>query len=79
MIFQAAIRDKNGVVHIGKRHDNILNGAKPSGALKGCEQGFIDTDGNFLDREAAGKHAIACGQIKSLKYQRRDLFSEELW
>lgn len=78
MILAAACR-KNGVTYIGLRHDLILNNARPKGSLKASEQGFIDTDGNFLNREEAGIHAIACGQIKSLKYQERDLFSEELW
>ncbi len=71
MILAAAIR-KNGVTLIGKRHHLIPN-------LCGGEQGFITTDGIFLDRKKAAKHALECGQIKELKYQKNELFSEELW
>lgn len=78
MLLAAACR-KNGVTYIGRRHCLILNNARPKGSLKASEQGFIDTDGNFLNREEAAIHAIACGQIKELKFNRKELFSEELW
>lgn len=78
MLLAAACR-LNGVTTIGRRHHLILTNARPKGSLKTSEQGFIDTDGNFLNREEAAIHAIACGQIKELKYSRKDLFSEELW
>jgi hypothetical protein len=45
-------------------------------------QGFLDDEGNFLDREAAMIHATACGLVKSRRpgqYNGKELFSEDLW
>lgn len=39
-------------------------------------QGFIDHNGNFLDRIEARKHAFMCGQVVEPNGQ---LFSEDLW
>ena len=79
MISYAAIK-KNDEIYTGKRHCNIIHDpTRPKGYLKGCEQGFVTDTGEFLDREAAAKHAIACGQIKALKFSTVDLFSEDLW
>ncbi len=54
-----------------------------------CIQGFIDDQGNFLDRETAYTHAISCGQGTPRRdhriangfncYQGIELFSEDLW
>lgn len=82
MILAAAIH-KDGVTYIGRRHDLIMHSKYvPWGFFKGSggkNQGFVTTDGEFLDRKQAAKHALACGQIKELKYQKNELFSEELW
>lgn len=64
-----------------KRHYHIIammneEGVKPHDA----EQGFLLTDGTFVDREEARKIALEYGQISDLKtYNKRDLFSEDLW
>jgi len=42
-------------------------------------QGFVDDAGRFLDRATAAVHALCVGQIEQLKYNDRDLFSEDLW
>jgi hypothetical protein len=42
------------------------------------EQGFVTDDGRFLDRKAAGEHALAHGQILSLGHPP-NLYSEDLW
>jgi hypothetical protein len=79
MITASAIR-KNGIIYTGKRHHLIMHSPlRPKGFLKFGEQGFITDKGEFLDREAAAKHAISSGQITNLKYSLHDLFSEDLW
>lgn len=40
--------------------------------------GFLRDDGAFLDREAAGEHALQCGQVKEL-HMGNELYSEELY
>lgn len=96
MILAAAIKyhiDKTDedVVLCGCRHGDIFVQLKglgfgPRKGYKELEQGFIDHNGNFLDRKQALAHAIECGQLSSklalLKEERRDfpsLISEDLW
>jgi hypothetical protein len=44
------------------------------------EQGFLDDLGNFLNRETALLHALACGQVPPPKARsNRRLYSEDLW
>lgn len=43
-------------------------------------QGFLDDQGNFLDRKAAMIHARACNQLRDPVHCQSDtLFSEDLW
>lgn len=79
MIVAAAIL-KDGKIYQDKRHHLIIKEGKKFGFgfFSGCEQGFVDDKGNFLNRADAAKHAIECGQIKELKYSKTDLFSEEI-
>ena len=82
MILHAAIRH-DGVTYLGKRHHLIIRDIVDATGVSRVvgEQGFVTDDCPpvFLDREQAGRHALACGQIKELKFSSRDLFSEELW
>lgn len=72
-----------GKVYTGKRHHNVIRtivdetGCKRVGT--GSVQGFVTDTGEFLDREAGAIHALACGQITKLKFNSRQLFSEDLW
>jgi len=75
MIVESAIL-KDGVIHTGRRHHNILNSAKPFGALKNGEQGFVTDKGEFVNRQEAARIAFECGQIKEMK---KDLYSEDLY
>lgn len=54
-------------LHIGVPVDNEI-------------QGFLDHDGNFLDREQAWLHALAHGQVK-FHFRPGDnwLYSEHVW
>ncbi len=83
MIIKAAIL-KDSSIYIGLRHNEIIT-SKEKGFFKGnCIQGFIDDNGNFLDREQALEHAYKCKQISKELYKERlkynkELFSEDLW
>lgn len=62
-----------------------LSGESTFGALNNIEQGFITTNGVFLNRREAYKHALDCGQlsISTIQYKddRKDneLYSEDLY
>lgn len=43
------------------------------------DQGFIDSEQGFVTRRRAANIAISQGQIAELKYQKFELFSEDLW
>jgi hypothetical protein len=76
MIVSSALR-KDGVVYIGKRHNEIFK-QKPFGILRDAEQGFMTDKFEFLNRLEACKHAIECGQIKKQNYYY-GLDSSDLW
>lgn len=80
MIVNSAIK-MNGKIYIGRRHHIIIN-ENPFGFFKGKDavQGFIDAEGNFLDRKEAAKIAIESGQVKEENMTvKGTLFSEDLW
>lgn len=79
----------NGQILTGKRHHNIFQKAKADGidrldAIRG-EQGFVDENGKFYNREDAAKHAIECGQVKEGEavaihiFDGKTLYSEDLY
>jgi len=71
-----------GKMYTGKRHHNcIATIVKETGKRVGAKwpQGFVTEDGEFVDRVKGGKIALAAGQIKELKYHRREMFSEDLY
>jgi hypothetical protein len=74
VIKQAAIL-YNGVIFKGDRHRNIISANKHL-PLKNGVEGFITTQGLFLDRENAAKVAYMTGQIKKRKIK---LISEDLY
>lgn len=53
--------------------------------LLDCEQGFLTSSKKFLDRKAAYRHALDCGQISASLMQFKDernqneLYSEDLY
>lgn len=63
------------------RHHNILNYAYIQYGLKVGEiQGFLTSDGNFLNRKEAASHAIECGQVQKQGMKLEGtLISEDLW
>ena len=88
MIIAAAVKfyiekPDQKVVLGGLRHDAPFRqlaalGFEPKVGYKELEQGFITTDGEFLNREQAYYHAVSCRQIKPDDGQAW-LISEMLW
>ena len=74
MIKAAAILH-NGILYKGTRHRYIIEENKRVD-LKQGQEGFVTSQGLFVDREAAAKIALAAGQIKRPK---KSLKSEDLW
>ena len=74
MIIAAAVKfyiekTDQEVVLCGLRHDAPFRqlaalGFEPKVGYKDLEQGFITTDGEFLNREQAYYHAVSCKQIE---------------
>lgn len=63
VIQQAAIWN-NGIIYKGKRHKDIcMNAPKHLNIRKGGIEGFVTSNGMFLDRKEAAKLAYEMGQI----------------
>lgn len=70
---------KEGALHVGYRHNRIINSAAHRGdSLKNCPQGFITTDGKFVDRLEGARIALGSGQIVELGWPP-NLYSEDLY
>lgn len=71
------------IIITGKRHCDCIDTANNMGIerLKVCNamQGFLTSRLAFVDRATAAKDALACGQIKELKFSKTELFSEDLY
>ena len=90
MIIASAIRTKDGMMFVGKRHSNCFSNAidilrsvdilapEAKEMLKNCEQGFLTDTGNFLSRELAYEHAQKVKQIDVMRISHV-LTSEDLW
>lgn len=77
MIKSAALRSKDGKIYTGEYHGIIFQ-QEPKGILRNAEQGFITTDGKFVDRKEALKIAIENNQIITKHGSEYELFSEDL-
>ena len=85
MITHVAIKSKvNGKVFslpCPKRHHDVISlmvKAREPTPISTLGQGFLDDQGNFMDRLQAGTYAVACRQIARLKWPPY-LYSEDLW
>jgi hypothetical protein len=74
-VLAAAIKRDN-IIYIARRHHMILNNIIPRGLLKGYEQGFITTTGEYRDRTDASRRAYLSNQIETDTFK---LFSEQIW
>lgn len=86
MIVCAANRFGNGRVVLGRRHyDAFMHDQIRAFGLvnKDCDQGFIDHNGDFLDRRNAWIEALKCEQIRKRvggdTINGGTLFSENLY
>jgi hypothetical protein len=78
-IAAAAVR-QDGVVYTGAHHHQIIRYVFAlTGRTVTGEQGFVTSGNRYVDREEAGRIALASRMVKALKFHERDLFSEELW
>lgn len=79
-IVAAAIKHRE-ILAIGTRHSEIIHSLAEAGVptpVNG-EQGFLDSYGRFLDRQAAGRIAINAGQIAAMKWPGMGLDSSEVF
>ena len=72
----------------GHRHGdcyNIIHQLNSNWSKSQMIEGFIDNNGEFLDRKEALEHAVKCGQLSATTRQFKDdrdedeLFSEDLY
>ena len=76
-----AVRTADGLIHAmpkPARHHNVLHKLHYVYPKATVEQGFISSDGEYLNRVDAARIAIAAGQTKQLNWPP-NLFSEDLW
>jgi len=79
-VIVAAAITQDGKIWTGVRHCLVISKMVDEGLptpIKG-EQGFVDEFGKFYDRHSAGEHAIACGQIKFMRWPGMGLDSVEI-
>lgn len=75
---------KQGVVMSGWRHLNCIYQMVAITGLRLAqvgeyEEGFLTNKNRFVTREEAAKIALSCNQINSLKYNKTQLYSEDLY
>jgi len=82
-IERAAIRHDGHVYTAAQfgRHGDVIRSMAAMGLGAGdmYNQGFVTSDGDFVDRFEALKIAQAAGQIREKTGSPNQLFSEDLW
>lgn len=83
-IVAAAIQWDGVTISLPKpaRHGQILHCAEqflPSYALHHCSQGFLTSEGRYVNRVQARQIAFMAGQDPGETGGQRDLYSEDLW
>lgn len=72
-----------GIVACGLRHCNcytVLVALFPDRSyMAKCKQGFLTSEGRFVDRTAAWAIAVAAGQVIETGLIGEQLFSESMW
>ena len=78
-IRSAAIRQRNGRITEGSNHKEIreLILASTYESIKGTE-GFVTTDGRFVNRKAAAPIALATGQAEEIRDEALGLSSSDM-
>lgn len=78
-VLAAAVKDKQGIIWALPapcRHHDILKHLPDEHT---AEQGFLLSDGIFVDRVTAKSYAMMNQQILEGRGQFRELFSEDIW
>lgn len=78
-VLAAAVRDKHKIIWalpMPCRHHDILKHVPDEHT---AEQGFILSDGSFVDRVTAKSYAILNNQILEGHGKLPELFSEDMW
>jgi hypothetical protein len=82
MIRHAAML-RDGIVYVGHRHHNCIATMRECGipwpVTQGAEQGFVDHNGNFLNRKLALYEAMECNQIIKKHAPLDELHSEDIY
>jgi len=86
-IVAVALQHPSGLIFTvprAKRHHHIINNTALSvGTVNVCRQGFLTSDGVFVDREAAMLIAIDADQVikrpDGTLNTSAELFSEDVW
>jgi hypothetical protein len=70
-----------GRMFTGRRHHDVIHKIVLELEVPRVvgKQGFVTSEGVFVDREQAAKIALASGQVKKLQFHSRELFSEDLY
>lgn len=76
----AALRTEDGRIFEGRSHADCYQAMKDAGVpripdARNCDQGFVTSEGEFVDRYRAAEVALEAGQTKKLE---SPLFSEDL-
>ena len=72
-----AALNKNGKIYKGKTHANCFI-QEPKGVLVNAEQGFVTSNGKFVNRKVALRIAKHYNQINHKHFPEDMLFSEDL-
>jgi hypothetical protein len=76
-IVSAAIQERNSKkVHTGTRHVDIIRLVIMAGMMEEFDEGFLTSEGTFVDRYEAARIALESGQIKRPTEKLR---SQDLW
>ena len=81
MIVAAAIEQDGKVYTLPQpaRHHNLIALIiTETGKMVDGVQGFVDDQGNFMNRVDAAQHVIGCGQLKRVP-RPPNLYTEDLW
>lgn len=78
-IKHAAVKSKCGMIFLGKSHSDCIKkmtnlNIKPS--PKADDQGFVTSNGRYVNRVEAATIAVNSGQVE---HGKTVLFSEDLW
>ena len=86
LVQSAAIKWEGLVLSMDRpaRHGDLIRELSRLGLPEAChgEQGFVTSDGKFVDRQSAYEIAMRAGQILATAqslFPGRDLFTEDLW